>query len=62
MLNPTSQIDIAGAGSSQLRLRSSFTPSSTSDPSGNSGDIAWDNDYFYVKTGAGWKRAALSTF
>ncbi len=32
------------------------------DPNGNIGDIAWSNDYFYVKTAAGWKRAALSTF
>jgi hypothetical protein len=25
-------------------------------------DIAWDNDYFYVRTFDGWKRATLNTF
>jgi hypothetical protein len=60
---PTSTLDIQGVeGSSQLRLRQSFTPSSTGDPGGDVGDIAWDDNYFYVKTTAGWKRAALTTF
>ena len=40
----------------------SITPTSTSDPQGSQGDISYDDDYFYVKTSAGWKRAALSTF
>lgn len=39
-----------------------FTPSGSADSSGNVGDWAWDSDYAYVKTGAGWKRSALSTF
>jgi hypothetical protein len=60
---PTSRLHVNGAnGHSQLRLQDSYTPTGTSDPNGNTGDIAWDNNYFYVKTGAGWKRAALSTF
>ena len=28
----------------------------------SSGNIAWDDNYFYVKTSAGWKRTGLSTF
>ena len=40
----------------------SITPTGTSDSQGSQGDISYDNDYFYVKTSAGWKRAALSTF
>jgi hypothetical protein len=60
---PTSKVHINGAnGYSQLRLQDSYTPTGTSDTNGNVGDLAWDNNYIYVKTGGGWKRAALSTF
>lgn len=59
----SSQLDITGdAGHSQLRLRTSYTPTGTADANGNTGDVAWDDNYFYVKTSAGWKRTALSTF
>ena len=61
--SPTSRADINGAnGYSQLRLRATYTPTSSADSLGNTGDIAWDANYFYIKTAAGWKRAALSTF
>jgi hypothetical protein len=60
---PTSMIDVTGAnGYSQLGLRTSYTPSSTSDTNGNVGDFSWDDNYFYIKTSGGWKRSALSTF
>jgi len=60
---PTSQLDILGRqGYSQFRLRTSYTPSSSSDPNGNTGDFAWDANYIYVKTATGWKRSALTTF
>jgi hypothetical protein len=60
---PTSKIHVNGAhGYSQLRLEDTYTPAGTSDTNGNTGDIAWDNNYIYVKTGAGWKRASLSTW
>jgi hypothetical protein len=39
-----------------------FTPSSRWDPRGEPGDIAWDENYFYVKTSQGWKRSSLSTW
>ena len=60
---PTSNIDINGAnGYSQLRLRTTYTPTSTADALGSTGDTSWDENYFYIKTAAGWKRSALSTF
>lgn len=38
------------------------TPANSADAQGSTGDIAWDASFIYVKTGAGWKRSALSTF
>lgn len=46
----------------QLVLTAPFTPGNTADAKGEVGAITWDNDYLYIKTTAGWKRAALSTF
>jgi hypothetical protein len=61
--SPTAKLDINGlTGYNQVRMRSSFTPTNTADTLGNIGDIAWDDTYFYVKTSAGWKRVALSTW
>ena len=58
--NPTSKLDISGTtGYQQLRLRTNYTPSSTADTNGAVGDIAWDNNYLYIKTGTGWGRLAL---
>jgi len=60
---PTSRLDINGKnGFSQLRLRTQYTPTSSSDPNGSTGDTAVDDNYFYYKTTTGWKRVALSTF
>lgn len=60
---PLSTIDVAGAaGYNQLRLRTTYTPTGTADVLGNTGDTAWDDNFFYIKTSAGWKRTALSTF
>lgn len=39
-----------------------YTPSSTADSFGNQGNITRDENYIYVKTESGWKRASLSTF
>lgn len=59
-VNPTSLVDISGStGYSQLRLRISYTPTSTADSNGNIGDICWGADYIYVKTSAGWKRTTI---
>jgi hypothetical protein len=63
MTVPTSQLDILGVkGYSQLRLRTPYTPTSSSDSNGNIGDISWDENYIYVKTASGWKRSTLGTF
>jgi hypothetical protein len=60
---PTDLLDINGAnGYSQLRLRTAYTPTGTADANGNTGDVSWDANYIYIKTAAGWKRSALSTF
>ena len=45
-----------------LNMATSFTPLSTSSPSGVTGDIVWDDDYIYVKTNDGWKRAGLTSY
>lgn len=57
---PLSPLDVNG---NRLRIRTSHTPSSTSDSFGNIGDISWDANYIYSKTGVGnWKRAPLTVF
>jgi hypothetical protein len=54
---PTSTLDINGTnGYNQLRLRTSYTPSGSTDINGSIGDVAWDNDYFYWKTSTQWLR------
>lgn len=59
-VSPTARLDVSGAtGYNQLRVRTSYTPSSSGDTNGNIGDIAWDNNYVYVKTNTGWGRSAL---
>jgi len=59
----SSLIDIKGTyGYSQLRLRTSYTPSGSTDTNGQIGDVAWDNNFFYWKTSGGWLRASGSTF
>ena len=61
--SPTAKLDVNGStGYNQIRMRTSYTPTGTNDANGNVGDIAWDDNYIYVKTSAGWKRAALSTW
>jgi hypothetical protein len=60
---PSAVFDVNGStGYNQIRMRTSYTPANTADTNGNTGDIAWDDNYFYMKTSAGWKRSALSTF
>lgn len=49
-------------GYAQLRLTTPYSPTSTSDANGATGDVSWDNNNVYVKTSAGWKKSALSTF
>lgn len=64
--NPLSKVDVVTGfglgGYQQLRLRTSYTPTGSADANGNIGDTAWDDNYFYVKTSFGWKRAALAAY
>ncbi len=61
--DPTAILDVNGStGYDQVRMRTSYTPTGTGDANGSVGDLAWDDDYMYVKTSGGWKRAALSTW
>lgn len=58
--DPTARLDVSGTtGYDQFRMRTSYTPTSSSDTNGNTGDVAWDDSFLYVKTSTGWKRAAL---
>jgi hypothetical protein len=60
---PTATLDIVGStGYNQLRMRTSYTPTGSTDANGNIGDIAWDDNYVYVKTSTGWKRSALGSW
>ncbi|MVM35283.1 hypothetical protein GO755_35000, partial [Spirosoma sp. HMF4905] len=57
--SPTSALHVKGStGHQQLRLETSYTPTSTADTNGAVGQVAWDANYVYVKTTAGWKRTA----
>lgn len=39
-----------------------YTPTSSNDKTGNEGNITRDNNYLYIKTISGWKRANLEIF
>ena len=39
-----------------------YMPYGTEDENGILGDISWDENYLYVKTNDGWKRATLETW
>jgi len=43
----------------QLRMGTSGGPSSNTDTSGAIGDMAYDDNYFYIKTINGWGRVPL---
>jgi hypothetical protein len=61
--SPTATLDVYNStGYGQVRIRTTYTPSSTDDAHGSIGDVTWDNSHVYIKTAAGWKRATLSTF
>ncbi len=47
-------------GYDQLRLTTPYTPNGKKDENGDHGNIAWDEDFLYVKTKAGWKKIKLS--
>jgi len=48
------------ATTGKFSFASTYLPAAAGDPSGSVGDIAYDNNYIYIKTASGWKRAVLS--
>ena len=55
----TSKVHIDGTAMRQLRMGTSGGPSSNTDTSGAIGDMAYDDNYFYIKTASGWGRVQL---
>jgi hypothetical protein len=45
-----------------LNLAQTYTPTSSADATGVTGDVKRDDNYLYIKTSTGWKRTALTTF
>ena len=39
-----------------------FTPQGSMDPTGSIGDIAYDENYIYIRTESGWKRSAFESW
>lgn len=39
-----------------------YTPTSSEDNIGSSGDVVWDDKYLYIKTNEGWRRTGLESF
>jgi len=61
--SPTAKLDISGTtGYNQFRVRTSYTPTDSTDANGNVGDFSWDDDFVYIKTSLGWRRSGLSAF
>jgi hypothetical protein len=61
--SPTAKLDISGnTGYNQLRLRTPYTPTGSTDSNGSVGDVAWDDNYFYWKTSSQWLRVSGQTF
>ena len=52
-----------GAGNVSWSSRSTnYTPTSSADTNGEIGDVAYDANYIYVKTAAGWRRTAAASW
>ena len=55
--NPQVALDI---NSDRIAIRDEYTPAALS--SDTTGEIAWDEDYIWVRTTAGWKKSPLYAF
>ena len=56
---PNSKVHISGTAMQQLRMETAGGPSSAGDTTGRIGDMAYDDDFFYIKTANGWGRVQL---
>ena len=45
-----------------LIISQNYTPTSSNDTEGETGKVTWDDNYMYIKTNNGWKRANLEAF
>lgn len=50
------------ASGAWIKISTASTPASSADAAGTVGEIRRDDNYLYVKTSAGWKRAALTAW
>ena len=57
--SPTSKLHVNAAAMEQFRIETPGGPTGSGDTKGNVGDIAYDADYFYIKTDNGWGRVPL---
>jgi len=55
-------LGVSIAGATAAVFGANFTPTSTADTTGVTNQISFDDNYIYVKTSGGWKRATLNTF
>ena len=56
-------LDVSGnTGYNQFRMRTSYTPTGSTDTNGSIGDVSWDNNYFYWKTSTQWLRLSGETW
>ena len=57
---PTSRLDISGGtGYNQFRMRTSYSATTSGDTNGSIGDMAWNDNYLYIRTNMGWGRISL---
>jgi hypothetical protein len=56
---PTSKLHVSGTALEQFRIETPGGPAGSGDTKGNVGDIAYDADFFYIKTANGWGRVPL---
>ena len=63
---PTSKLHVNGAaGHNQFRLEKPYTPTSSSDPNGEVGQVGWDANWSYQKVSVNphvWKRSPYNTW
>jgi len=56
---PSSKAHINGTAMEQLRMETQGGPVNAADAKGSIGDMAYDADFFYIKTSNGWGRVPL---
>ena len=60
-ISTTADVQFAKITIDDLVISTSYTPTGTTDSTGDIGALTWDDDYIYVKTNEGWKKAGLTS-